>query len=58
MNYISYFNLFSILVKMNEEKLAVRNINCSLSVMYTLRGRRRKNMEDVLRAIELADNNI
>lgn len=51
MNYISYFNLFSILVKMKEDKLAIRNINCSLSVMYTLRGRHRKSMEDAQRAI-------
>ena len=58
LNYIAYFNLFSISMKDSQEDKAIQNLYCALSVMYLLRGKYKKNVNDLSKAIELAHNNI
>ena len=58
LNYIAYFNLFSIYMKDSQEDKAIQNLYCALSVMDLLRGEYKKNVNDLSKAIELAHNNI
>ena len=41
-----------------EDSRALENLCCSVSCLYLIHGKMKKNLEDVNKAIELADNNV
>jgi tetratricopeptide (TPR) repeat protein len=57
LNYVAYFNLFSLEYRAGQEETAFDNLCCSLSCLYLLRAKKSRRELDVQRAINYADNN-
>lgn len=59
LNYIAYFNLFSIELRVGGlEREAFEDLCCSLSILYFLRGKIRKTEIDVQKSLKYCENNI
>lgn len=57
LNYVAYFNLFSLQFNAGETELAFDNLCCSLSCLYLVRARKARRELDVQRSIKYAENN-
>jgi tetratricopeptide (TPR) repeat protein len=58
LNYIAYFNLFSIQTLNNEDHEAYENLCCSLSCLHLIKAKKTKILGDVEHAIKYAKNNL
>jgi len=58
LNYIAYFNLFSIQTQNNDDAIAYYNLCCSLSCLHLIKAKQTRAIEDVDKAIGYAHNNL
>jgi tetratricopeptide (TPR) repeat protein len=57
LNYVAYFNLFSLQFNAGQIFPAFDNLCCSLSCLYLVRARKARRELDVQRSIKYAENN-
>lgn len=57
LNYVAYFNLFSLQFNAGHTLDAFDNLCCSLSCLYLVRARKARRELDVQRSIKYAENN-
>jgi hypothetical protein len=57
LNYVAYFNLFSLQFNARQVLTAFDNLCCSLSCLYLVRARKARKELDVQRSIKYAENN-
>lgn len=57
LNYVAYFNLFSLLYNSGQIVTAFDNLCCSLSCLYLIRAKKGRKELDVQRSIKYAENN-
>lgn len=58
LNYLAYFNLFSLQFRSGEDEKAFENLCCSLSCLYLVRAKKSRRELDVQKSIIYADNNV
>lgn len=58
LNYVAYFNLFSLQYRSGEEEVSFDNLCCSLSCLYLIRAKKSRRELDLQRSIKYAENNL
>ncbi len=57
-SYLAYFNLASIQIRNNQDAEAFGNLCCCLSIMHLISAKMTKSLEEVDKALKLAENNL
>lgn len=58
LNYVAYFNQYSLCSLAKKKDEALKNLCCSLSCLHLLKGRKKGDLSSIEKALEYCGNNI